>query len=101
MAKKTTKFDEQKLTELLDQGKFSEAGEVMREALAADLTPEERGAALVNFSRLYVQLNNAASERFLGVMDETLDTLKSMDRTMNKVEEEMTLATAKKKVKNA
>ena len=98
MTKNIEKFDEKKLAELLKQGIYDEAKIIIKEVLASDLTPEERGAALTNMAQLYLELNNKMSERYLAVLDDAIVTLKTMDATAKKVEEELVLSAAKKKL---
>ncbi|MCX6743946.1 MAG: hypothetical protein NTX82_00260 [Candidatus Parcubacteria bacterium] len=98
MSKNIKKFDEKKLADLLAKGKYGDAKEIIQEVLASDLTSEERGAALTNMAQLYLELNNKMSARYVAVLDEAIATLKAMDATAKKAEEDMALSAAKKKL---
>ena len=95
MVKNNQKFDEKKLLQLLGQEKYEEAKKIIQEVLASDLTPEERGAALTNMAQLYLELNNKMSERYLATLEDAITTLKAMDKTAHKVEEDLALAAAR------
>ena len=80
------------IQKLLEEGKKDEARAVLREALGAPLTDEERGALLVGFAAAYLALQNSVDETHLMSLREEAAVLERMNSIQKNIDHGLNLA---------
>lgn len=81
-----------KLESLLSKGKKEEARALLRLALAAPLTDEERGAILVGFAAAYLALSNSVTETHNAIMTQEIEDLERFSTLERDLDEKLRLA---------
>jgi len=71
------------------------------EFFSSELTPEERGAILVNFTLVYARMKNQIQEQYLEMLNEALEDLKTVNELERAAGEEVDLEAVRKKINEA
>ncbi len=87
-----------KIERLLKEGKQDEARTLLRQALSAPLSEEERGALLVGFTAAYLALSNSLNEVRRDDLEEEANALEEIDELEHEIDDELRLAKVRQKL---
>jgi transcriptional regulator NrdR family protein len=68
-----------KLEALLTEKKYDEVHDLIKEIVSTKMTSEEKGAALVNFASVYLELSNTINAHYLDALEEAVAGMKEIN----------------------
>src|SRR3989338_1524189 len=72
-------LDPKHLEVLLEEGKYGEAKNVLEGYFSTELTEEEKGAAYVDFARIYMEVMTKLNKSEEALLDEEIAELKAIN----------------------
>lgn len=80
---------------LLIEKKYDEVRALMKELLSAKLTDKEKGAALVDYASLYMDISNAINEKYKEALEQAIQGMKEINAAESGVNDSIDLATVR------
>ncbi len=80
-----------KIEKLLHEGRQDEARAMLRQALSAPLSEEERGALLVGFAAAYLAITNSINGARRDALEEDVEALEEIDALQHDIDDKLRL----------
>src|SRR3989338_11189095 len=94
-------LDPKHLESLLEEGKYDEAKKVLEGYFSAELTEEEKGAAYVDFARIYMEVMTKLNKSEEALLDEEIAQLKAINSAEKDAEKHLDLNRLQKEIKGS
>lgn len=92
-------IDIQKIEELLEAGKKDEARQLIISGVKEKLTDQEKGAALVDFASIYLEVSNSIQRKYKAQLEEVIAGLKKIKAAEAGLDDKVRIAELKKDLK--
>lgn len=77
---------------LLIEKKYDEVRAVIKELVSSKLTDKEKGAALIDYASLYIDISNAINEKYKEALEQVIEGMKEINAAENGVSDKIKLA---------
>ncbi len=74
-------LDLSKLETLVADKNYTAAKTLIKEGIAKGLTIEEKGALLVNFASVYMEVMNSVSKQYKSALEDTINGIKKLNKS--------------------
>lgn len=91
-------MDSEQVENLIAQENWTELKSLLQTELAAELTPEERGAVYVNVMRVYLDVTSRLNREYSQEMQTIIDSLQKVGRAEQTAMDDVDLAAARSKL---
>jgi hypothetical protein len=92
-------FDYTKLTAALEENRMDEAKTIIDDFFNTELTPEDRGAILVNLALIQARIQKQLNDEYLPLLQATISGLKEIDSIEKENEKEIDIDAIRKQIR--
>ncbi len=80
---------------LLIEKKYDEVRAIIKELISTKITDKEKGAALIDYAGLYMDISNAINEKYKEALEQAIEGMKEINTAEAGVHDKIELATVR------